>query len=95
MDRAWLARARAVTWRTPGSSSPAILYMLGIIKRSPWDAVNVDVSAPPARDPCTPAAAPASDWSWRIRSGCPKMFFKPPAAHSSAISPMGDDGVMG
>jgi len=65
MDRAWAATARAVTWMTPGSTSPLILYMLGIINRSPWDAVKVVVRAPAAREPCTEAAAPASDWSCR------------------------------
>ena len=30
---------RALTWNTPGNSSPAILYMLGIIKSSPCEAV--------------------------------------------------------
>ena len=39
MDSVWLARVRAVTWNTPGSSSPAILYMLGIMSSRPWDAV--------------------------------------------------------
>ncbi len=32
-------QARAETWMTPGSSSPAILYMLGIISSRPWEAV--------------------------------------------------------
>ena len=31
--------------------SPAILYILGIISKSPCEAVNVVVSAPAARDP--------------------------------------------
>lgn len=40
MDRAWAERGRAETWNTPGSISPAILYMLGIISSSrPWEAV--------------------------------------------------------
>ena len=30
-----LVSARADTWITPGSSSPAILYMLGIIRSKP------------------------------------------------------------
>ena len=29
----------ADTWNTLGNSSPAILYMLGIISSRPWDAV--------------------------------------------------------
>ena len=39
MFRLWAATVRADTWKTPGSSSPAILYMLGIISSRPWDAV--------------------------------------------------------
>ena len=39
MDRAWADRVRADTWNTPGSISPAILYMLGIISSRPWEAV--------------------------------------------------------
>ena len=33
-------------WKTAGVSSPAILYMFGIIKSSPCDAVKVVASAP-------------------------------------------------
>ncbi len=39
IDRAWVAMALAETCNAPGRSSPTILYMLGIIKRIPWDAV--------------------------------------------------------
>ena len=39
MFRAWEATQRAETWNTQGSSSPAILYILGIISSRPWDAV--------------------------------------------------------
>ena len=42
-------------------SSPAILYMLGIISSRPWEAVNVVLSAPPCRAPCRAPAAPPSD----------------------------------
>ena len=35
IDSAWLASARADTLNTPGSCSPATLYKLGIIRRSP------------------------------------------------------------
>jgi hypothetical protein len=35
MARDWQARERAVTWKTVGSISPAILYMLGIIRSRP------------------------------------------------------------
>ncbi len=61
MERAWVASARAETWKTEGMSSPAILYMFGIINKRPWDAVNVVVKAPVAKEPCTAPAAPASD----------------------------------
>ena len=61
MDRAWADRVRAETWNTPGSISPAILYILGIISSRPWDAVYVVVSAPDCREPCTVPAAPPSD----------------------------------
>ena len=45
------ATVLADTWKTHGKSSPAILYIFGIIKRRPCDAVNVVVKAPAARDP--------------------------------------------
>ena len=35
MFSVWLASVRADTWNTPGSSSPAILYMFGIISSRP------------------------------------------------------------
>ena len=37
--RAWDAIVRADTWNTVGRSSPAILYILGIISSRPWEAV--------------------------------------------------------
>ena len=39
MFSAWVDTVRAETWNTVGSCSAAILYMLGIISRRPWDAV--------------------------------------------------------
>ncbi len=39
MFSAWVDTVRADTWNTAGSSSPAILYMLGIISSRPWEAV--------------------------------------------------------
>ena len=53
------ASVRAVTCMQNGVSSPAILYMLGIISSRPCDAVNVVVSAPACSAPCTAPAAPA------------------------------------
>ena len=38
---AWAARERAVTCQQVGVSSPAILYIVGIISSRPWLAVNV------------------------------------------------------
>ena len=60
IDRAWVASARAATWNTVAVSSPAILNMLGSIKRRPCDAVKVVVMAPDWRAPCTAPAAPPS-----------------------------------
>ncbi len=47
MLRPWAASERAATLSTIEVSSPAILYMLGIISSRPCDAVNVVLSAPP------------------------------------------------
>ncbi len=33
--KACAAKALALTWKTPGNSSPATLYILGIINKSP------------------------------------------------------------
>jgi hypothetical protein len=46
MDSPCAASDRAATWITAGVSSPAILYMFGIISSRPCDAVNVVESAP-------------------------------------------------
>ena len=43
---------------TNGVSSPAILYMFGIMRSRPCDAVNVVASAPAWSAPCTAPAAP-------------------------------------
>ena len=58
--RAW-QQSRAATCMEKGVSSPAILYMLGIISSRPCEAVKVVVSAPAWSAPCTAPAAPASD----------------------------------
>ena len=59
-------------------SSPAILYMLGIISSRPWEAVKVVVRAPAAREPCTAPAAPASDCiSATLGRFCPNRFLRP------------------
>jgi hypothetical protein len=46
IESACVAMVRAVTCITNGVSSPAILYMFGIIKRRPCDAVKIVESAP-------------------------------------------------
>ena len=95
MDSAWLASARAETWITQGSSSPAILYIFGIMSSRPWEAVYVVVRAPAAREPCTTPAAPPSDCISMTWTSCPNKFFLPDAAHLSVTSAMTEDGVMG
>ena len=51
IERACPAIALAVTSNTPGRSSPEILYMFGIMRSSPWDAVKVVESDPAEREP--------------------------------------------
>jgi len=95
MERAWVATVRAETWKTVGVSSPAILCMLGIMRRSPWEAVKVVVSAPVWIAPWTAPAAPPSDCISVTLGTVPQRFFTPLADHSSAHSPMVDEGVIG
>src|SRR5208283_3902733 len=95
MESAWVARVLAATCITKGMSSPAILYMSGIMSRSPCDAVNVVVNAPARRAPCTAPAAPPSDCISVMETVSPHMFFLPEADHVSHSSAIGDDGVMG
>ena len=95
IDRACVARARAVTCMTKGVSSPAILYMLGIISSRPCDAVNVVHRAPACSAPCTAPAAPPSDCISTTRCTAPHTFARPAADHSSDSSPMADEGVIG
>ena len=95
MESAWVARARAETWNTPGRSSPAILNMFGSIRRSPWDAVKVLARAPAESAPWIAPAAPPSDCISVTLTVLPKMFLRPWAAHSSMCSGMGDEGVIG
>ncbi len=87
--------ARAAMWKTVDVSSPAILYMLGIMRSRPCEAVKVVVSAPVVSAPCTAPAAPASDCISTTVGTVPQMFFLPSADSSSATSPMVDDGVIG
>jgi len=78
-----------------GVSTPAILYMLGIIRSRPCDAVNVVESAPAWSAPWTAPAAPPSDCISMTSGTVAQRFFSPAADHSSASSPIVDDGVMG
>ena len=95
IDSAWQARERADTWKTVEVSSPAILYMFGIISSRPCDAVKVVVSAPVWRAPCTAPLAPPSLWSSTTIGTVPQMFFLPSDDHWSAHSPMLEEGVIG
>ena len=95
MERAWVASARAEQWMTQGSSSPAILYILGIISSRPWEAVKVVVSAPAASEPCTVPATPPSLCISMTRTGSPNRFSRPAAAQASVSSAITLEGVMG
>ncbi len=95
IDSACVATARAAMWNTVGVSSPAILYMLGIISSRPCEAVNVVDRAPVVSAPCTAPAAPASDCISTTDGTVPQMFFVPSADISSAFSPIVEDGVIG
>jgi len=95
MERALPATARAATWITQGRSSPAILYMFGIMSRRPCEEVNVVARPPAAAEPCRAPAAPASDWSCCTFSRPPNAVLTPLTDHTSQISAIGDEGVMG
>jgi hypothetical protein len=51
IDNAWVATERAATCMQNALSSPAILYMLGIIRSRPCEDVNVVVNAPACSAP--------------------------------------------
>ena len=76
-------------------SSPAILYMLGIINNNPWDAVKVVAREPLCSAPCSAPAAPASLCISTTVGTVPQTFALPLLAHSSASSAIGDAGVIG
>ena len=80
---------------TAGVSSPAILYMLGIISSRPCDEVKVVASAPACKAPCSAPAAPPSLCISTTLGIVPQMFFCPSDDQASDDSPMGDEGVMG
>ena len=95
IDRPCAASDRAATCSTAGVSSPAILYMLGIISSRPWEAVNVVASAPLCRAPCSAPAAPPSLCISTTAGTLPHRLGRPWLDHSSASSAMGEDGVIG
>ncbi len=76
-------------------SSPAILNMFGIINRRPCEAVKVVVNAPACSAPCTAPEAPPSDCISTTSGTVFQMFLLPLADHSSAHSPMFEEGVIG
>ena len=78
-----------------GVSSPAILYMLGIISSRPCDAVNVVASAPACSAPCTAPAAPPSDCISTTSGIAPQRFGRLRLDHSSQSSAIGLLGVIG
>ena len=90
-----VATARAAMWKTVGVSSPAILYMFGIISSRPCDAVKVVEREPVCSAPCTAPAAPASLCISMTEGTVPHRFGRFSAAHASAHSPIEDAGVMG
>ena len=69
--------------------------MSGIISSRPCAAVNVVVSAPACSAPWTAPEAPPSDCISMTSGMVPQMLRRPRADHSSAHSPMFEDGVMG
>ncbi len=95
MESAWVATVRAATCMQKAVSSPAILYMSGIISSRPWEAVKVVASAPACSAPCTVPAAPASDCSSSTSGTSPRTLGRPWAAHSSQCSAIGEAGVIG
>jgi hypothetical protein len=78
-----------------GVSSPAILYMLGIISSRPCEAVKVVASAPACTAPCTAPAAPPSDCISAISGTTPQRFGRLRLDQSSQSSAMGLLGVIG
>ncbi len=95
IDRPCAASERAATWKTVEVSSPAILYMFGIIRSRPWDAVKVVASAPPWSAPCIAPAAPPSLCISMTRGTVPQTLGRRWLDHSSASSAIAEDGVIG
>ena len=66
---------------TAGVNSPAILYMLGIIRSRPWEAVNVVVRPPVCSAPCTAPATPPSLCIREMTGTWPQMLGMSSLAH--------------
>ena len=95
IDNPCAAIALAATWKTVDVSSPAILYMFGIMRSRPWDAVKVVLSAPPCSAPCIAPAAPPSLCISMTVGTVPQTLVRAWLAHSSASSAIVEDGVIG
>jgi hypothetical protein len=95
MDSPCAATDRAATCSTAGVSSPAILYIFGIISSSPCDEVKVVASAPLCSAPCRAPAAPPSLCISTTTGTLPHTLGRSWLDHSSASSAIGDDGVIG
>ena len=95
IDSPCAASDRAATCSTAAVSSPATLYMFGIISSRPWEAVNVVASVPPCSAPCSAPAAPASLCISTTEGTVPQRLGRLRLDHSSASSAIGDDGVIG
>ena len=72
-----------------------MMYRFGIISSKPWEEVKVVAMAPASAAPCRAPEAPPSDCISTKVTGWPNMFLRPAAAHSSTLSLIGEDGVMG
>ena len=95
MLSAWVATVRAATWMTAGVSSPAILYIFGIISSKPCDAVKVVPNVPLVTAPCRAPAAPASDCISTTSGTAPHRLLRPAALQASQASAIAEDGVIG
>ena len=69
--------------------------MVGIISSRPCEAVKVVVSEPDMAAPCTAAQAPPSLCISITCGMVPQRLVCPLADHSSAHSPIPEDGVIG
>ena len=89
IESACVASVRAATCMQNGVSSPAILYMFGIISSRPCDAVKVvDERARLQRAVHRARPRPPPTASRPPREPCPRGSSAPAADHSSASSPI-------